>query len=141
MSETAVEMVECTLSGASIEKEKAIEYTIKETGEVRYVEPQTVAPVALKTLETPFANILLEQIALNDEAFRETIKLRQIAIAKSQGIQEGANTVLKKIKEVAEKQGVDIDTVFSEAFPAPETAAKEEEEEEVSKETPATVAH
>ena len=117
MTEDAVEMVECALSGISLEKDKAIEYTINETGDVRYIDPSSFLDIAT---ESKMANLVLQKIALTDKLFEKTISIREVAIAKNQGIQEGATAAIKRLKEVADVKGLDLEEVIKEAFAAPE---------------------
>ena len=121
----AVEMVECALSGTSIEADKAIQFTVKATNETKYIEAQTALLLAL---ETPLLGVILEKVALNDEAFKEVTRIRQVAVAKNQGVQEGANAVIKKLKEAAVEGGVDLDELISKAFSNPEAASEKVEE-------------
>lgn len=124
MTEETVEMVECALTGMSIDSNRAMEYTLPGTEKTVYVDAQAVLTLALKP---PVSDAIIEKIALNDKAFEKTVKVRELAIAKNQGIQEGASYAVSKLKEAADKQGKSIDDIIKDAFPAPKEEVSEVE--------------
>lgn len=121
----ALEMVECALSGLSIEKTKAIEYPINgNENNLGYVEPNAALSIALTP---PLLDVIIEKIALNKEAFELARRYREVAIARNEGVQEGANALVKQLKETAAIEGKEefINEMLSKAFPAPKQEVKE----------------
>ena len=124
MTEEAVEMVTCQISGLEVEANKAIEYTVKDSDDdvLYYVSAEAILAMVENT---PLKQVILEKVALSEPLFTEVVSIRKQAIAKQQGVQEGATEAVKAVQAAAEELGVDLGDVLTKAFPAPEGAQAE----------------
>lgn len=125
--EDVTEMVTCELSKVEVERDKAIEYKLKDSEDPLYVSAETV----LSMTDVPaLKEAILRGVALNETLFTEVVSIRKQAIAKRQGAQEGATEALKAIQAAAQELNVDLSDVIAKAFPQPEAEEKTEEPQE-----------
>lgn len=127
MTEKTQSMVQCVLTGEMVEENKAISFSQKEGEDEQYVSGLAV----LQLVEgSALMSTIMERLALNDAAFAEIASIRKQAIAKQQGIQEGANKAVEAVQKAASELGLETETVqnlLSTAFPQPEAQPSVEE--------------